>query len=121
MKIFIVALLTLAGISILAVSDHRKLTIVAEESTSIATNIVTGDNHTGCDTCRGISLHGWAIMHERGLKCWEAWADATERWTITNVVKTITLSFDWNGQHWTGSSNVIISSVTNKETLQWVK
>lgn len=100
-----------------AKTQHR--TVLATITKTPFTNVATGDNHSGCSTCDGISRNNWLIYHpwhEGGLP----YIPATERWTITTVGVRHTATIPgWPGEL---VKEDITSCVTNREVLKsdWV-
>lgn len=84
------------------------------------TNVVSGDNHTGCSTCDGIAKNHWLIYHpwhDGGLP----YVPPTERWTITTVgVRHTATIHGWPGEL---VKEDITSCTTNREVWKadWVK
>lgn len=73
------------------------LALAATISTRLETNIITGDNHVGCDICRGngrfVIPAVMGMEHNHGYE----WKPPTLKWTVSNVVEIQTLKLDWNG------------------------
>ena len=99
---------------------HAPGFIQANTTSAPFTNVVTGDNHTGCSTCDGIAKNNWLIYHpwhEGGLP----YVPATERWTVTTVGVRHTATIPgWPGE---SVKEEITSCTTNREVLKtdWVK
>lgn len=94
--------------------------------TKVVTNVVAGDNHKGCQTCKAIKDNPFAAVnwnHPWHADGYMEWTDATEKWEIFNVVSQETVMFIWNGKHYGSVEERLISSTTNRWKLQneWVK
>jgi len=113
-----------AAVSGLAGDEITKTNLQATIIVNVSTNVVNGDNATGCNLCYDNQGH-WkcatpAVMN---LEPCKPYHPATERWTITNVVRRVTLQTEWNGKPLTYSEESTLSSVTNRWKLaqEWKK
>lgn len=110
MKKLLIPLLLFAP---LMASEPKPLTYSIQlESTltiQVSTNVVYGDNtifKTVKDPTR-FGIEYVTIQHPM-----------TERWWITNVVATYTLTFPWRGTNRTIVDTELMSSVTNRQVLK---
>lgn len=118
---------TSAATEVILTKDNRKADVRGSNgfvrckiTSTPFTNVVSGDNHTGCSICDGIAKNNWLIYHpwhDGGLP----YVPATERWTITTIGVRHTASIA--GFPGFLSKDEIISSSTNREVLEskWVK
>lgn len=87
-------------------------------TTTISTNVASGDNSSGCNLCYdGNGTHkGSYPATWPPAKC-QPYKAATERWTITNVTKTVILTMEWNGKPLMYQEQTLMASSTNKSKL----
>lgn len=104
------------------IKTNLPVTIVSQ----VVTNVVEGNNQRGCGTCemlRGYAGAGAipAIYHPFHES--EPWHAADEKWTITNIIKRVTVTVDWNGKILTHTDETVIQSTTNRWKLraEWQK
>lgn len=120
MKNKMIGLLALAALGSLAGAEITKTNLPATITIQVVTNVVEGNNQRGCATCEGVRKNNWLLYHPPHGN-YEPWQDATERWAITNVVRRLTLTTEWQGKLLTHSEETTLSSVTNrwKLTQEW--
>lgn len=104
--------LSLAGDEIIATNLPATITI------NISTNVINGDNASGCNLCFDAQGH-WkgfvpAVVNYEPCKPYHP---PTERWVITNVISRVTLTIAWRGKSLTHSEDTMLSSVTNRWKL----
>jgi len=112
----IIAILCLFAVGAAGEVIHTNLP--ATITTTVSTNVVNGDNATGCNLCFDNQGH-WkgfvpAVM---GMEPCKPYHPATERWTVTNVVRCVTLQTEWDGKLLTYSEETVVSSTTNRWKL----
>lgn len=84
-------------------------------TTTISTNVVSGDNRRGCSTCAMLRANPTYALyhpfHDGGIP----YAEPTEWWTATNVIqtRTFTIQADPLGAPYTFTTSQINWSVTN--------
>lgn len=119
MNLLIAAALALTESSTVSIHhDGDKFYLVArptlpyEETSELVTNVVKGDNRRAE---QGWEVDGFTITPIK------VEIPPTERWTITNVVRVLTLNFNWHGPRELKFEEPV-SSVTNYEKLEetWV-
>lgn len=122
MKLMIVLLI--ATMVVACGDEITKTNLAATITVNVSTNVVSGDNATGCNLCFDGNGH-WngsvpAVWPPANCKPYHP---ATERWTITNVVRRVTLATEWNGKPLSYSEETVVSSVTNRWKLasEWKK
>lgn len=121
-------ILLLCALCLPAVAGEVSTNLSAVVSTVVSTNIVSGDNASGCSICSGSRLghfNGAAINTPAvwpPANC-QPFKAATERWTTSNVVQTVTVTVEWNGKKLAHSDQTELSSVTErwKLTQDWKK
>lgn len=90
-------------------------------TTITTTNVITGDNSSGCNLCfdefgnrKGpYSSYTPAVV---GPPC-QPFRQATERWIITNIFRLVTIDTTYQGKPITYSDLQALSSATNRMTL----
>lgn len=108
----------------LAGDEITKTNLAATITVSVSTNVVNGDNATGCNLCFDNQGHWKGVIPAvMNLEPCKPYHPATERWTITNVVRRVTLATEWNGKPLNYSEETTLSSVTNRWKLaqEWKK
>jgi hypothetical protein len=85
--------------------------------TSLSTNVVSGDNSKGCELCdmmekSALSGYALSIFHLRHQS--EPYRLPTERWVISNVVRTTFFHFSYSNQVFSRTEDETISSFTNR-------
>lgn len=95
--------------------EITKTNLPATITITVSTNVVSGDNASGCNLCydefgnwKGSIPSTWPSS-----KC-QPYHPATERWTITNVVKQIMVQAYWRGMIIQYTESTTLSSVTNR-------
>ena len=116
--------LAVACSALLAGDEITKTNLSATITVNVSTNVVNGDNATGCNLCYDNYGH-WkgAIPAVMNFEPCKPYHPATERWTITNVVRRVTLATAWNGKPLNYSEESTLSSITNRWKLnsEWRK
>lgn len=95
--------------------------IISEQLTR-QTNVISGDNHSGCPyipkgilDANGI-LSIPAVYHPHHPGC-TPFVPATEKWIITNIVDVYTLHLHWHNEPRTIQYISLLSSTTNRWKL----
>lgn len=119
MNLLVAAALALTESSTVSIHhDGDKFYLVArptlpyEETSELVTNVVKGDNRR--------AEQGWEVSGGVAFPI-KVEIPPTERWSITNVVRVLTLNFNWHGPRELKFEEPV-SSVTNYEKLEekWV-
>lgn len=107
-----------------AADEVTKTNLPATITVNISTNVVSGDNSSGCNICQ-FDIHGNQLSHPATWppSVCSPFKPATERWTTTNVVQRTTIATVWNGKPLTYSEETTLSSVTGRWKLasEWKK
>lgn len=103
--------------------DVKPVTLLpAEVVVKVSTNVVSGDNSSGCNLCYdNAGIHKGATPAVMGYVPCKPYVPATERWTTTTVVETTTLTIQWRGKEIVHNEEKVLSSVTKrwKLTNEW--
>lgn len=103
--------------------------IQAKISTTIVTNVASGDNSSGCNICYGKQFgHFSGEVIPSTPATWppsncQPYKEATERWTISNIIARVEVSVKWKDKDLVHVEETPISSVTNRWKLstEWKK
>ena len=101
-----------------ASGEHLSTNVSARVDVGVSTNVVQWNNQEGCSTCEDIRKNNWALHHVCSI--FTPYREATERGTITNILKTIRLSAAVDGERIEVTKTIVLGSYTNKNVLEWV-
>jgi hypothetical protein len=119
-KILALVLMVAGSTYLLAGDEITKTNLPVTITIQVVTNVVEGNNQRGCSTCemlRKAAESGTipAIYHP-----WhnaDVWREADEKWTITNTVKRVTMTLEWQGKTLTHTNEEVLNSKTNRWKL----
>lgn len=115
---YLLALAAVGSTCLFAADEITTTNLAATITVNVSTNVVTGDNSSGCNLCfDGNGNHNGSIPAVWPPPNCKPYHPATERWTITNVVRRVTLQTSWNGKPLTYAEESTLSSVTNRWKL----
>lgn len=104
------------------ITNTISLDLPATVTGLLCTNVVSGDNSSGCNMCfdENGNHNGYTPAVLGGAPCLP-YHPATEKWIITNIVHRTTLTVMFNGKALTYTEEIVRSSTTNrwKLTKEW--
>lgn len=123
---YLLALAAVGSTCLLAGDEITKTNLPVTITSQVVTNVVEGNNQRGCGTCEMLRKAGESGFVPAIYHPWhnaEAWHEADEKWTITNTVKRVTVTLEWQGQRLTHTEETVLNSKTNRWKLraEWQK
>lgn len=103
-----------AGAILLATFDFNSVDGKKQGSCSVvpslSTNVVSGDNHSGCFRDDPGNIFADIVAFNYGYR---PYVPATEWWVVTNVVRTLTFTIWVHDEAYIFTKDKVISSTTN--------
>lgn len=113
-----------AAIATPTAPPETRLALIGRVSSETVTNVVAGDNASGCLYCKqnGYGATLGAVLTSippqyHGFGYCAPYVAPTEKWVITNIFRRTTLSVDWGGDTLRHTKEVLLLSTTNRWKL----